>query len=60
MPAEIHNNMENDEQGNQAKLAALRAAIAEGIASGSEDSDVVFVDLGEYVDKLVAQSTFSD
>jgi hypothetical protein len=34
MPDEIHNNTVDDEQKNLAKLETLKAAIAEGLASG--------------------------
>jgi hypothetical protein len=49
--------MAGDEKENEAKLVALRATIAAGIASGSEDSDVVFAELDEFISELVAQPT---
>ncbi|MGA2852234.1 MAG: hypothetical protein ABSE46_24785 [Terracidiphilus sp.] len=47
--------MDDLDELQDAKLEALRGLIAEGIASGSEDSEVVFAELDEYMNQLVAQ-----
>ncbi len=46
--------LEQEEKENQTKLETLKAALAQGMASGSEDADIVFAELDEYLGEIVA------
>jgi len=46
--------LQEEERVNREKFTWLKTAIAEGLASGSEDSEVAFTELDQYMDDLVA------
>jgi len=46
--------LQEEERVNQEKFAWLKAAIADGLASGSEDAEVAFAELDRYMNELVA------
>ena len=51
--------LRQEEKENLEKLAWLKKAIAEGIASGSQDAGVVFAELEEFMDELAAEKAGS-